>query len=126
MVKPKLPHGCYHGKNYALLYSGGERRLSPCYDLVCTLAWPAPSRNLAMKIGGCDSVNAFSMGDWEKMARKTGLGWPMIRDRMAESCRRVLNRLGEVQAQTGEYNASMATRLHETIKGRAERMLKRF
>ncbi len=112
-----------HGKNFALLYAGGERRLSPYYDLVCTLAWPNLSRNLAMKIGGCDSVNAFTIGDWKKMAKKTGLGWPVIRERMAESCRRVLNKLGEVQAQTREYNESVATLLHETIKNRADKML---
>ncbi len=112
-----------HGKNYALLYVGGERRLSPCYDLVCTLAWPNLSRNLAMKIGDCDSVNAFTIGNWKKMAKKTGLSWPMIRERMAKNCRRVLNKLGEVQAQTREYNESMATLLHETIKSRADRML---
>jgi len=112
-----------HGKNYSLLYSGGERRLSPYYDLVSTLAWPALSKNLAMKIGGCESVNAFTIGDWKKMAKKTGLGWPMIRERMAESCHRVLNELGEVQAQTEEYNESMVTLLHETIGGRVARML---
>ena len=112
-----------HGKNYSLLYSGGERRLSPYYDLVSTLAWPALSKNLAMKIGGCESVNAFTIGDWKKMAKKTGLGWPMIRERMAESCHSVLNELGEVQEQAEEYNKSMATLLHETIGSRAVRML---
>jgi len=112
-----------HGKNYSLLYSNSDRRLAPCYDLVCTLAWPNLSRNLAMKIGGCDSVNAFTIGDWKKMAKKTGLGWPMIRERMAESCHRVLDKLGEVQALTKEYNESMATLLHETIEGRVGRML---
>ena len=112
-----------HGKNYSLLYSGGERRLSPYYDLVSTLAWPALSKNLAMKIGGCESVNAFTIGDWKRMANKTGLGWPMIRERMAESCHSVLNKLGEVQEQTEEYNKSMATLLHETIGSRVVRML---
>lgn len=112
-----------HGKNYALLYVGGERRLSPCYDLVCTLVWPNLSRNLAMKIGGCDSVNAFTIGDWKKMAKKTGLGWPMIRERMAKSCDRVLDKLDEVQAKTRGHNESVATLLHGTIKGRADKML---
>ena len=112
-----------HGKNYSLLYSGGERRLSPYYDLVSTLAWPGLSKNLAMKIGGCESVNAFTISDWKKMAKKAGLGWPMIRERMAESCHSVLNELGEVQAQTREYSDSMVTLLHETIEGRVARML---
>ena len=112
-----------HGKNYSLLYSGGERRLSPYYDLVSTLAWPGLSKKLAMKIGGCESVNAFTIGDWKKMVKKAGLGWPMIRERMAESCHSVLNELGEVQAQTREYSDSMVTLLHETIGGRVARML---
>ncbi|MBL7170589.1 MAG: type II toxin-antitoxin system HipA family toxin [Candidatus Omnitrophica bacterium] len=113
-----------HGKNYSLLYSGGERRLSPYYDLISTLAWPDISKNLAMKIGGCESVNAFTIGDWKKMAKKTGLGWPMIRERMTKSCRSILNELGEVQAQTIEYSESMVTLLYETIGDRVARMLK--
>ena len=112
-----------HGKNYSLLYSGGERRLSPYYDLVSTLAWPNLSKNLAMKIGGCKSVNAFTIGDWKKMAKKTGLGWPMMRERLAESCHSILNELDEVKAQTIEYSESMVTLLHETIEGRVARML---
>ena len=112
-----------HGKNYSLLYSGGERRLSPYYDLVSTLAWPDLSKNLAMKIGGCESVNAFTIGDWKKMARKTGLGWPMMRERMAESCHSILNELGEVQAQTTAFGESMVALLCETIGDRVARML---
>jgi serine/threonine-protein kinase HipA len=113
-----------HGKNHSLLYSGGERRLAPCYDLVSTLAWPDISRSLAMTIGGCKSVNAFTIGDWKKMAKQTALGWPMIRERMGESCHRVLNALGEVLARTREYNETMAQLLRETIVNRAGRMLK--
>lgn len=112
-----------HGKNHSLLYSGGERRLSPYYDLVSTLVWPDLSKNLAMKIGGCKSVNAFTIGDWKKMAKKTSLGWPMIRERMAESCHSIVNELGEVRAQTREINEAIADLLHETIGGRADRML---
>ncbi len=112
-----------HGKNYSLLYSGGERRLSPYYDLVSTLAWSELSKNLAMKIGGCESVNAFTIGDWKKMARKTGLGWPMMRERMTESCHSILNELGEVQAQTTAFGESMVALLCETIGDRVARML---
>jgi len=76
-----------------------------------------------MKIGGCESVNAFTIGDWKKMAKKTGLGWPMMRERMVESCHSVLNELGEVQAQIKEYSESMVALLHETIGDRVARML---
>ncbi|MFH1998865.1 MAG: type II toxin-antitoxin system HipA family toxin, partial [Planctomycetota bacterium] len=112
-----------HGKNYSLLYSGGERRSSPFYDLVSTLAWSELTRNLAMKIGGCESVNAFTMGDWKKMATKAGLGWPMIRERMAEICQAVLNKLDTVRKGTRECNEEMAKQLHDMIGDRSARML---
>ena len=59
-----------HGKNFSFLYSGGKHRLAPYYDLVSTLVWLNLSRNHAMKIGGCKSVNAFTIGEWKKMAKK--------------------------------------------------------
>jgi serine/threonine-protein kinase HipA len=112
-----------HGKNLSLLYTNGERRLAPVYDLVSTIAWPDLSSNLAMKIGGCKSVNAFTIGDWRKMARQNGLGWPMMRERMAECCHNILKEIDKVYIQTREYNKTMATSLHKTIKDRAKRML---
>lgn len=112
-----------HGKNFSFLYFGGERRLAPYYDLVSTLAWPNLSKNLAMKIGSCKSINAYTIGDWKKLTKKSGLGWPMIRERMVENCHSILKELGEVQAQTIEYNKSMATLLYKTIGGRVDRML---
>ncbi len=112
-----------HGKNYSLLYSGHERRLAPFYDLVSTLSWPELSRTLAMKIGGCDSINAFSIGAWKKMAGKSGLGWPMLRERMAETSRAVLSKLDAVQKQTREYGEEMTERLRDTIGSRSSRMI---
>ena len=112
-----------HGKNYSLLYSGNERRLAPFYDLVSTLSWPELFKKLAMKIGGCDSVNAFSIGDWKKMAGKSGLGWPMMRERMAENSRAVLDELEAVRERTREYGEEMTGRLRETIGSRSSRMI---
>ncbi len=112
-----------HGKNYSLLYSDGNRRLSPFYDLVSTLAWPILSKNLAMKIGGCKSVNAFNIGDWKKMVIKTGLGWPMIRERMVKTCQSILVELDNIRTQTIILNEPMTTLLHKTIEGRVARML---
>lgn len=111
-----------HCKNFAFLYSGSDRRLAPFYDLVSTLMWPRLSKNLAMKIGGSKSVNAFSIGEWKKMAKNSALGWPMIRERMVAICDRVLNELDEVQAQAIQYSESVGTQLYNTIGERAARM----
>ena len=113
-----------HGKNFSFLYSGNKRRLSPYYDLVSTIAWDNISKNLAMYIGNCQSINAYNLGDWKKMANKCNLGWPRIRERMAENCHIVLDKLEEVKEKSVEYNKSMAILLHETIRQRAEKMLK--
>lgn len=75
-----------HGKNYSLLYREGERRLAPCYDLVCTMAWPELSTTPAMKIGRGASLDAITPVDWQKMTQKARLGWPMVRERLAELC----------------------------------------
>jgi len=59
-----------------------------------------------------------------KMAMKSRLGWPMMRERMAESCHRILKELGDVQARTRKFNEAMVKLLHETIGDRATKMLK--
>jgi serine/threonine-protein kinase HipA len=41
-----------HGKNFSFLYSGGQTRLAPLYDLLSTSYYPELSPKMAMKIGG--------------------------------------------------------------------------
>lgn len=112
-----------HGKNYALLYSAGERRLAPFYDLVSTLIWPDLSAKLAMKIGSADSINAFAVAEWKKMAGTTHLGWPLLRERMSEMSRSVQNALDGVRRHAGGRNEEMAARLQSLIGARTHRML---
>jgi serine/threonine-protein kinase HipA len=78
-----------HGKNYSFLYQGKSRRLAPFYDLVCMLAWPELSKTPAMKIGQCESIEKITAAHWQKMAEETGLGWPMLRERIAILSRRI-------------------------------------
>ena len=84
-----------HGKNYSWLYEGDQRRLAPLYDLVSTLNWPELSKTLAMKIGRCNSITAVNAGDWRQMTQETRLGWPMVRDRMAELAEKTVKALRE-------------------------------
>lgn len=73
-----------HAKNYSMLYPGNKKQLAPLYDLVCTVAWDELTKTPSMKIGKCKNINNLLPGHWEKMADETGLGWPMIRDRIVE------------------------------------------
>ncbi|NLB56803.1 MAG: type II toxin-antitoxin system HipA family toxin, partial [Lentisphaerae bacterium] len=78
-----------HGKNYSLLYSNGERRLAPLYDLVSTIMWPELSIVPAMKIGQSSSINRITSTNWQKMANECRIGWPMLRNRINEICRKI-------------------------------------
>jgi serine/threonine-protein kinase HipA len=112
-----------HGKNYSLLYSNNERRLAPAYDLVSTIAWPQLSKQPAMKIGACDAINALSAGDWKSMARSTNLGWPMIRERIQNSCTTLLGKLETTRRSASTYSQTVPDQLFGLIRERSERML---
>ena len=112
-----------HGKNYSMLYQGGERRLAPFYDLVCTLAWPELSKTPAMKIGHCDSIDAITPAHWQMMAQETRLGWPMIRERMAELCSNTVAALREPRMRSAAIDEAMVERVAKIVVERATAML---
>jgi serine/threonine-protein kinase HipA len=78
-----------HGKNYSFLYSNGERRLAPLYDLVSTIMWPELSTVPAMKIGRSRSITRVTATHWQKMAVECRIGWPMLRDRVSVLCHKL-------------------------------------
>lgn len=112
-----------HGKNYSMLYVNGERRMAPLYDLVSTVAWPELNKHAAMKVGSCDSINAYAVGDWKKMATASGLGWPLVRERMSHICQALPGKLDAIRNQAREHNGELAERLHDLIRDRSTKML---
>jgi len=105
-----------HGKNFSLLYQGGQRRLAPFYDLVCTMAWPELSNHLSMKIGGCKTLKEMSSAHWQKMAKETGLGWPMVRERIGTFCDQVAANLESVATAVRELDAAMVEKIAQTVR----------
>ncbi|MBU0718619.1 MAG: type II toxin-antitoxin system HipA family toxin [Planctomycetes bacterium] len=112
-----------HGKNYSLLYRQGERRLAPFYDLVCTLAWPELSKTPAMKIGQCDSLDAITPAHWQKMTQEARLGWPMVRERLANLCRVVQVEVREGDLRQASGDDAMFERMAGIIETRASSLL---
>ncbi|MDH3998110.1 MAG: type II toxin-antitoxin system HipA family toxin [Desulfuromonadales bacterium] len=84
-----------HAKNISLLYPDNFRPiLAPCYDLVCTLAYPPLARRLAMGIGGEFDTRNIDRSSWEEFAKEIGEG-------SAKPTLRALERLaGEVANKT--------------------------
>jgi serine/threonine-protein kinase HipA len=110
-----------HGKNYSMIYEKGGRRLAPLYDLVCTLAWPELSRNLAMRIGTARHINEVNTGHWRKMSIKAGLGWPMVRERIGGLTENVLQKLHGVAESAIQAGAasSVVDQMSQIIYDRA-------
>jgi serine/threonine-protein kinase HipA len=112
-----------HGKNYSLLYRQGERRLAPCYDLVCTLAWPELSKTPAMKIGQCDSLDAITPVHWQKMTTEARLGWPMVRERLADLCRALQTALHALPLRQATGDNAIFERVAAIVENRTAALL---
>lgn len=56
-----------HAKNFSLIYSNGQCRLAPAYDLVSTVVYPELNANMAMKIGGRKSADDLQLRHWLRL-----------------------------------------------------------
>jgi serine/threonine-protein kinase HipA len=113
-----------HGKNYSMLYQKGNRRLAPFYDLACTLAWPELSKTPAMKIGLSESIETITPAHWQEMAQETRVGWPMLRERIADLCAKTIAALREAEVRGAANDASTADRVAGIIEERAASLLR--
>jgi serine/threonine-protein kinase HipA len=98
-----------HAKNFALLHQPtGIFELSPAYDLVCTEMYPSLSPNFAMSIGTATALKNLSAPVWKAFARDIGIGFPLLRQRGVELCRKVEKSLDESFALVMRGNPALA------------------
>lgn len=79
-----------HGKNFSFLYDGGNARLAPLYDLVCTQAYPHLSEEMAMKIGDERKTSRIQSRNWHKFFKEAGFGQSAAEHRLRDLASRVL------------------------------------
>lgn len=61
-----------HLKNWSIIYDDGIRaRLAPLYDQVATVAWPALSKELALKLASKKKLSEIDMSTFERLAKRT-------------------------------------------------------
>ncbi len=115
-----------HAKNFSWIYRGANRRMAPLYDQVCTLVWPELSNALSMKIGAAKLLPEVSPKHFQQLSAKAGLGWPMVRARVAELASAVDHaaRNDAVAFATGAMPPSETAR--QIVASRAARMLRRI
>ena len=79
-----------HGKNFSFLYSAGQTRLAPLYDLLSTSYYPDLSPKMAMKSGGEYLSAKITARHFERLAEEAGLARPMARRRVPELAESIL------------------------------------
>jgi serine/threonine-protein kinase HipA len=115
-----------HGKNFSLLHEGtGSVRLAPLYDLLSTVAYPALSPTLAMKIAKRGTLEEMGSAAWPEFAASVGLGPPFVRRRVMELADGVVAAAPEVAERlTGRaLNAAALETFASLVASRAERVL---
>ncbi len=76
-----------------------------------------------MKIGGSNSIMTITPAHWQKMAQESRLGWPMLRERIADLCGRVIDGLRNKALLAATHDAAMAGRVAGIIRKRSSAFL---
>ncbi len=112
-----------HGKNFSILYGDEGPRLAPLYDLLATVAYPDLSPKFAMKIGKRGTLAELDAKGWAAFAADAGLGLPLIRRRVAEISKGVVEKATAVASELSRLGLDrMAVeQFADMIRDRAER-----
>jgi len=110
-----------HGKNFSFLYSGGQTRLAPLYDLLSTSYYPELSPKMAMKIGGEYSSAKITVKHFEQLAEEAGLARPIVRRRVPELAESILSTMPAV---TTDHSVVQA--VAKLIQGNCDRAIRKF
>ena len=108
-----------HAKNHSFLYAKNTRRMAPLYDQVCTMVWPELSSALSMKIGSALSLTEVSPEHFKQLCGQSKLGWPMVRERIGEICRKILETIHDREALPSLRNKTV----NDIVAQRSDRML---
>jgi len=112
-----------HGKNFSILYDAEGPRLAPLYDLLGTVAYPDLSPKFAMKIGKRATLAELDTKGWAAFAADAGLGVPLIRRRVAEISKEVLEKAAAVAEELSrpELDRTAIEQFANMIRDRADR-----
>ena len=110
-----------HGKNFSFLYSHGQTRLAPLYDVLSTSYYPELSPKMAMKIGGEYDARKLKTQDIERMAEESGLAKSSMKRRLLEVTERVISKLPDAA-----INHPTAQGVSKLVAANCETLLQRF
>jgi serine/threonine-protein kinase HipA len=111
-----------HGKNFSILYDAEGPRLAPLYDLLATVAYPDLSPKFAMKIGKRATLAELDAKGWAAFATDAGLGLPLVRRRVAEISKGVLEKANAVAEELArpELDRTAIEQVADMVRDRAD------
>jgi hypothetical protein len=76
-----------------------------------------------MKIGQSDSIDNITPAHWQKMARESSIGWPMLRERIAALCANTVSTLHDGDMRSTSTDTVTADIVTGIIDKRASSLL---
>lgn len=115
-----------HAKNLSWLYlPGGELRLAPFYDLICTRAIERIDENIAFAVGGERNPSLITMEHWKALAKNCNISETFIQKIVLETAQKLADALKPVRENFeetyGEYRS--LERIEKVIKKQCKRVL---
>jgi len=103
-----------HAKNFALLHDpdGGRPRLAPAYDLVCTMVYPALSKDMAMKVGSQSRPDLLNHEAWARFGDDAGFSPAPLKKLGVEMATNVNTALTELQKNIENTNPGVQTDIY--------------
>jgi serine/threonine-protein kinase HipA len=78
-----------HGKNVAFLYTAGEVRLAPFYDLISTAVYERVDNKFAMRLGGEKDPRYLLPHHLERFAAEAGIGLRAVKSELRSMVERI-------------------------------------
>ena len=111
-----------HAKNFAWLrHRNGRVRLAPLYDLVCTVAYPALTSRMAMRIGRARESDRVGRPDLQRLAKVCGLNPSLVLQRAGELTESIIDAVDQVEAPHAASRQAAAI-----VKQRGEQLARRL
>lgn len=106
-----------HIKNFSLLYGADLRtvRLAPAYDVVSTTIYEESTRNMALQIGGEQSIDRITESSFKAAAEEAGLGGRMAMRCFEELCGQFEQALAQAADQLAQEGFDGAREIQERI-----------
>ena len=115
-----------HAKNISLLFIGGQTKLAPFYDLVCTNNYPRLNKRLAMSIGNEFLPGAVQTQHLEQFANELDMSSSYVYELANETVERLQNSMDETIIEFKDLygDSPILQRVPVVVRKRCKRALK--